>query len=417
MRRVGISHLSAIIVLALPVAACQVDGVGYGAKHLKPLKPGIKAKMAEKGMDSYDPILVRIFKQESELEVWKRANSGRYKLLKTYPICKWSGKLGPKLKEGDRQAPEGFYTIAPRQMNPRSSYHLAFNMGFPNSYDRSHGRTGSHLMVHGACSSRGCYAMNDPEIEEIYSLARESFRGGQRTFQVQAYPFRMTPENMVRHKNDKNMPFWRMLKVGSDHFELTGKPPKVDVCEKRYVFNAQFTNANRAPRANGRCPDYEVPMPIARAVAAKEQSDQQAMRVIIAKMEEDKRIAAEKAKEEAEAAKRAAERKKKREEIIANVFGSDDEKETEKPDADAAAAEADAAKSETAEKADGETETEKAAAKPDGEPEPSAEPAAAPEKEEKSMASTVLDSVTSLFSGSEETAPKKQPTTAPDSSK
>ena len=61
---------------------------------------------------------MRIFKEEAELEVWKEDKTGRFALLKTYPICRWSGELGPKVKEGDRQAPEGFYTITPALMNP-----------------------------------------------------------------------------------------------------------------------------------------------------------------------------------------------------------------------------------------------------------------------------------------------------------
>ena len=132
------------------------------------------------------PILVRLFKQEAELEVWKQDRSGRFALLKTYPICSWSGDLGPKVREGDRQAPEGFYNISPAQMNPQSAYYLSFNTGYPNAYDRSLGHTGSELMVHGYCSSRGCYAMTDEKIAEIYSLGRESFFGGQRAFQFQA---------------------------------------------------------------------------------------------------------------------------------------------------------------------------------------------------------------------------------------
>ena len=185
------------------------------------------------------PILVRIFKEESELEVWKQDRTGRYALLKTYPICRWSGELGPKINEGDRQAPEGFYTITPGQMNPNSQYYLAFNLGYPNAYDRAHGRTGANLMVHGDCSSRGCYAMTDEQISEIFALGREAFFGGQRAFQVQAYPFRMTPENMAKHRNNPHMAFWKMLKHGNDHFEVTRLEPKVDVCEKHYVFDAQ----------------------------------------------------------------------------------------------------------------------------------------------------------------------------------
>ena len=163
-------------------------------------------------------MLVRLFKQEAELEVWKQDRSGKFALLKTYPICRWSGDLGPKVKEGDRQAPEGFYSIGPGQMNPQSAYYLSFNMGYPNAFDKALGRTGSQLMVHGDCSSRGCYAMTDEQISEIYTLGRESFFGGQRAFQVQAYPFRMTPVNMARHRNNPNMPFWEDDQAGLRSF-------------------------------------------------------------------------------------------------------------------------------------------------------------------------------------------------------
>ncbi len=140
------------------------------------------------------------------------STSGRFALLKIYPICRWSGELGPKTREGDRQAPEGFYTVTPGQMNPNSHYYLSFDIGYPNAYDRAYGRTGSNIMVHGDCSSRGCYAMTDEQISEIYALARESFLGNQQSFQVQAYPFRMTPPNMAKHRSNPNMPFWKMLK-------------------------------------------------------------------------------------------------------------------------------------------------------------------------------------------------------------
>ena len=182
------------------LAGCNSDEISLAtnAKANQPVSPKLVAEMTEKDMDLQSPILVRLFKQEAELEVWKQDRSGRFALLKTYPICRWSGDLGPKVREGDRQAPEGFYYISPAQMNPQSAYYLSFNTGYPNAYDRSLGHTGSELMVHGDCSSRGCYAMTDEQIAEIYSLGRESFFGGQRAFQFQAYPFRMTPVNMAQ---------------------------------------------------------------------------------------------------------------------------------------------------------------------------------------------------------------------------
>jgi murein L,D-transpeptidase YafK len=237
---------------------------------MRPLSERMLADIEKRNMTKESPILVRIFKEESELEVWKEDKTGRFALLRTYPICRWSGELGPKTKQGDRQAPEGFYTITPELMNPNSHYYLAINTGFPNAYDRANGRSGEFLMIHGDCLSVGCYAMTDEQIAEIYALARESFFGGQASFQIQAYPFRMTPFNLARHRDSPHMAFWRMLKQGYDHFEVTHLAPKVNVCEQRYVFDAQSSGEFGA---SDRCPAYRVPPDIAAAVRNKERSD------------------------------------------------------------------------------------------------------------------------------------------------
>jgi len=266
---------SAAIASAIALTGCQTDGVDI-AKAMRPLSPQMLALIEKKGMSKESPILARIFKEESELEIWKQDSTGQFALLKTYPICRWSGELGPKIKEGDRQAPEGFYTITPGQLNPNSSYYLSFNMGYPNAFDRAHGRTGAQLMVHGDCSSRGCYAMTDEQIGEIYALARESFFGGQHAFQIQAYPFRMTPLNMAKHRNSPHLAFWKMLKQGYDHFEVSRHEPKVNVCDRRYVFDAEAPNgASTQLRFDpaGRCPAYEVNKELAEAVAEKQKAD------------------------------------------------------------------------------------------------------------------------------------------------
>jgi len=279
---------SAALAAGVMLAGCNSDEVSLAqnAKANQPVSPKLLAAMVEKDMDLQSPILVRLFKQEAELEVWKQTRSGRFALLKTYPICRWSGDLGPKVREGDRQAPEGFYSITPAQMNPQSAYYLSFNTGFPNAFDRALGRTGSELMVHGDCSSRGCYAMTDEQIAEIYSLGRESFFGGQRGFQFQAYPFHMNAVNMAKHRNNPNMPFWRMIKEGNDHFEVTKQEPKVDFCEKKYVFDAvKAPNATRDPvfEASGKCPAYVIPDEVADAVRQKQQADDAEMAKLVAK--------------------------------------------------------------------------------------------------------------------------------------
>jgi len=269
---------SAAIACAIGLAGCQTDGMSpsTSARAMAPLSPDMLALLEQKSMPKESPILVRIFKEEAELEVWKEDKTGRFALLKTYPICRWSGDLGPKVREGDRQAPEGFYAISPAQMNPQSAYYLSFNTGYPNAFDKALGRSGSQLMVHGDCSSRGCYAMTDEQIAEIYSLGRESFFGGQKSFQLQAYPFKMTPANMAKHRNNPNMPFWKMIKEGNDHFEVTKQEPKVDFCEKKYVFDAiKKPGATRdlVFDASAKCPDYGISDEIADAVREKQATD------------------------------------------------------------------------------------------------------------------------------------------------
>ncbi len=199
----------------------------------EPLRRALAAKDLELGA----PIFLRIFKQESELEVWVD-DGRRFRLFRTYAICTWSGELGPKLKQGDEQAPEGFYFVTPERMNPQSRYHLSFNLGYPNAYDRAHGRTGDYLMVHGDCVSIGCYAMTVPIIEEIWTLAMAAFEGGQPFFRVHAFPFRMTEEAMRAHREHRWFDFWQNLATGYDWFEREGRPPDAAVADRRYRFSA-----------------------------------------------------------------------------------------------------------------------------------------------------------------------------------
>jgi murein L,D-transpeptidase YafK len=269
--------LTAVVAGALaPVRSLAEDGSQLPAKATKELSPELLALLQQKHMPKHSPILVRIFKEESELEVWKQDTTGHFQILKTYPICRWSGDLGPKLHEGDRQAPEGYYTITPELMNPNSNYYLAINMGFPNGFDKANDRDGSFLMVHGDCWSSGCYAMTDEQIGEIYSLARDTFVG-QPSFQMQAYPFRLTPANLARHRTNPNLAFWMMLKIGNDHFEATHLQPKVDVCDRHYVFDAQDPLNFSTPVVfdpTAKCPAFVVNPKIARRVMEKQHADE-----------------------------------------------------------------------------------------------------------------------------------------------
>src|ERR1700719_4338463 len=100
-----------------------------------PLSSATLAEMAKIDTTPSSPVLIRAYKKEAELEIWKMKSDGQYALLKTYPMCRWSGQLGPKKREGDMQVPEGFYPITPGQMNPNSAYYLSFNVGYPNALD------------------------------------------------------------------------------------------------------------------------------------------------------------------------------------------------------------------------------------------------------------------------------------------
>jgi murein L,D-transpeptidase YafK len=184
-----------------------------------------------------DPVFIRIFKEENILELWMRGEeSYKYTLVKTYPICNWSGSLGPKIKEGDRQAPEGFYETYIASLNPQSQYHVSFNINFPNEYDRAYGRTGSFLMIHGDCVSDGCYAMNNAQIEEIYTLVERSLDNGQRRIPIHIFPFRMTGARMVQEIQSPWFNFWLDIKDGYDYFETHKRPPLWTVQDKDYVF-------------------------------------------------------------------------------------------------------------------------------------------------------------------------------------
>lgn len=190
------------------------------------------------------PVFLRVFKQENVLEAWiEDPRTRRYALYKTYPICKFSGGLGPKLAEGDKQAPEGFYLVGPGQMNPKSQFHLAFNLGYPNAYDRARGRTGSALMIHGGCQSTGCFAMTDEAIEEVYLLLDNALRKGQEYVPVHIFPFRMTPENMGKHAQSEWAGFWLNIKEGYDAFENARIPPMVGLNGADYAFYDRATVA------------------------------------------------------------------------------------------------------------------------------------------------------------------------------
>ncbi|XCD49781.1 murein L,D-transpeptidase family protein [Candidatus Liberibacter asiaticus] len=205
------------------------------AEH--PLSENLIISMQKKRTSPFHPTVIRIFKNENILEIWKRNVDAEYVLLKEYKICAWSGTSGPKIETGDEQAPEGFYYIGWNNLNPNSKYFLSINIGFPNEFDKAHNRTGADLMIHGECASAGCYAMNNKQMQEIYAIVRDSLRGNMQShIQIQAFPFRMTSKNMQLYQNNPNYSFWNMLKLGHDYFEKNHQEPFIQIINKQYVF-------------------------------------------------------------------------------------------------------------------------------------------------------------------------------------
>lgn len=275
------SGVIGILMAGLVVSGCVTSTLELDGRGNVPIPQKTIAQMREMGMRPADPVLVRIFKQESELEVWKRDSSGKYALMKTYPMCRWSGVLGPKKFEGDRQAPEGFYTVNSGRLNPKSQYYLSFDLGYPNRLERAKGYTGSALMVHGACSSSGCFAISDENVAEVYAVVREALKGGQQAFQVQSYPFRMTPKNLAAHKDNPNFDFWMELKAGYDRFEVLHQPPRFQFCEGRYRFG-EPVNGEAPADPLGQCPAFE---PEVQQVAEKSTGDIEKMKSLLSNVQ------------------------------------------------------------------------------------------------------------------------------------
>jgi murein L,D-transpeptidase YafK len=254
------------------LAGCEDSYLPQGSgRSEQPISSATVAEMTKIDTTPSSPVLIRTYKKEAELEVWKMNSQGQYALLKTYPMCRWSGQLGPKKREGDMQVPEGFYPISPGQMNPNSHYYLAFNVGYPNAYDRALGRDGGSVMVHGVCSSAGCFSMTDEQVADIYAIARDAFRGGQHEIQLQSYPFHMTAENMTKYRLDPNIAFWEEIKKGADYFEVTKTEPPVLVCNRHYEFGA---TAKGSVSATAACPQLERDDAIEQQIAEKESTDE-----------------------------------------------------------------------------------------------------------------------------------------------
>ena len=223
-----------LYLMLSPLMAAEVPTNARAAQAEQRVRPELSAGLSALGGSWGAPVYLRIFKQSRELELWVQVEDG-FQLFRNWPICTWSGTLGPKQRQGDWQAPEGFYQVTASQLNPASRFHLSFNLGYPNAYDRAHGRTGDFLMVHGNCVSVGCYAMGDAAIEQIYTLVAAALSQGQAAVPVHIFPFRMEGDWAAAYTNHEWLPFWRELEPAYRSFVAGGKPPRVRVQGKRYV--------------------------------------------------------------------------------------------------------------------------------------------------------------------------------------
>ncbi len=241
----------ALVALLMSVAVIEPilfetmkSQVGLYIPGLRKPRIPLKDRLQAKGFALGQPVLLRVFKQDSELELWMK-RAGRYEKVFSYPICRWSGTLGPKLQEGDGQSPEGFYFASRKQLLPSSRHHRAINTGFPNSFDASLGRTGTVLMIHGSCSSIGCYAMTDPAIDDIYTIVEAALDNGQPSIPMHLFPFRMTAANLQKNAGHPWISFWRNLAQGDALFAATGQPPDIWACDGKYAFAGGAQNCQR----------------------------------------------------------------------------------------------------------------------------------------------------------------------------
>ncbi len=233
LNRIGYLFL---IFLSFGTFAGEVPTSVRAANSIASVEPALKEALAAKGLQYGAPIFIRIFKDPGVLEVWLESSDGTFVNFKNYNICTFSGNLGPKLRDGDKQSREGFYYVSHRRLNPWSKFHLSLNLGYPNKYDQFHNRTGSALMVHGNCVSIGCYAMTDAYIDEIYALSVAALEAGQPFFRVHSFPFKLESERLSKYSASPWYSFWLNLKEGYDYFNDHKRPPDVDVFDGEYVF-------------------------------------------------------------------------------------------------------------------------------------------------------------------------------------
>lgn len=240
---VNLVKICGILIFSMLMVSCdaaqldlpkrQTDSAPFAPQY--GTAPNGKSYSAE-NLNIGQPIYIRVFKMESRLEIWMQDEDAQtHHLHSVWEICAHSGKLGPKLKQGDRQVPEGFYEVKNSSLNPNSRFHLSMNIGYPNAYDRYHGRTGDFIMIHGDCVSIGCLAMTDPNIEVIYALVKGALKNGQSSVPVHIFPFIPNAENRALAVGHEWEGFWEVIYPVYDDFEAYKTPQYVRSKNGRYL--------------------------------------------------------------------------------------------------------------------------------------------------------------------------------------
>jgi murein L,D-transpeptidase YafK len=214
------------------------------------------------------PVFIRIFKETSTLEVWMQKGA-RFALYERFSICKWSGDLGPKLEEGDRQSPEGVYSITMDDLRVNLRWHRAMDVNFPNAYDAANGRTGSGILIHGKCSSIGCFALTDESVERVYDLVAAALEAGQARVPVHIFPFPLTSKALAANAGHPAIAFWRGLRPAYAAFELDRLPPQAKLCGADYAFSSPRSTRARVRTEAAKCPPL-APKPTLVAAAKRQ---------------------------------------------------------------------------------------------------------------------------------------------------
>ena len=229
------SFLLALSAIFLSTIAADAASKSWRPESVAEREIDLAKEFSEKGLKLGSPVFLRVYKQTSEMELWVQQGP-RYELFKIYKICRWSGGLGPKFYEGDRQSPEGLYRITTSDLIVNQRWDRAMNINYPNNFDQVNGRGGSSILIHGGCGSIGCFAIQNQNVEEVYGAVRAALRNSQAYVPVLTLPFRYSALAPEKEDTLHMSEFWSDLRRADLLFERDKLPPIAWICDGRYYF-------------------------------------------------------------------------------------------------------------------------------------------------------------------------------------